>query len=77
MGADLPGSRLFDHEAVTMMCEVCDAAWHEVLDNTTFISELKEREARRLMVQRVMTAVVEGERDRDQLRKIALNCFYG
>ncbi len=72
-----PLNTAFDHESVALMGHVCDAAWREVTMSPVFISEPARHEARRLMVERVMDAVVDGERDTARLRAIALNGAFG
>jgi hypothetical protein len=71
-----PLDKAFDHESVRLMGQVCDVAWREVIKSPVFNSEPARHEARRLMVERVMAAVVDGERDLERLRTIALNGAY-
>jgi hypothetical protein len=71
-----PLNKAFDHHSVTLMGQVCDDAWRDVIKSPVFNSEPAQHEARRLMVERVMAAVVDGERDPDRLRIIALNGAY-
>jgi hypothetical protein len=68
-----PLDKAFDHESVMLMGQVCHAAWREAAKSPVFDSEPAQHEARRLMVERVMAAVVDGERDPQRLRTIALN----
>jgi hypothetical protein len=68
-----PLDKVFDHESVRLMGQVCDAAWRDVIKSPVFISEPAQHEARRLMVERLMAAVVDGERNPERLRTVALN----
>jgi hypothetical protein len=59
-----------------LMGIVCDHSWHQLQDHTT-PSEADETEIRRQMAQKVLAAVVEGERDPRQLMFVALNSIHG
>jgi hypothetical protein len=71
-----PLDKAFDQDSVRLMGQVCDAAWREVIKSPVFISEPARQEARRLMVERLMAAVVDGERNPERLRTVALNGAY-
>lgn len=62
----------YDPELVALMGHTCDAAWSELQPEVSRLTRDEKREARALMVIRVMTAVNDGERDQRRLRAIAL-----
>lgn len=60
-----------EHKDVALMAKLCDDLWREIIKSTLFINASVEQLVRRRMVQVVMKAVIDGERDSERLRDIA------
>jgi hypothetical protein len=62
----------FDPDTVALMGRVCDAVWNELQSRASFAAPTKETDLHTLLANRVLAGVVAGERDPDELRKLAL-----
>ncbi len=63
----------FEPETVALMGHVCDEAWSKLQASATRPTPAQEQALRSDLAQRVMAAVVDGERDPVQLLRKALN----
>jgi hypothetical protein len=65
----------FDSDTVDMMGRACDEAWALLQAQMCFPAHTNQTEVRHLLALRIMAAVVEGERNPERLKAIALTAL--
>jgi len=65
----------FDPETVALMGHAFDDAWQEIQTKNFFPSVADADEIRSVVARRIMAAVVDGERDPERLKTIAVRAL--
>jgi hypothetical protein len=64
-------STSFDPDTVALMGRICEEVWNDLQSRPAFVAP-KGFDLREPMAMRIMAGITAGERDPDQLRKLAM-----